>query len=55
MLQYFDIHLVKYPTSTTPAVTVSTNSLVYSSTSGKKGQTLLYKLYCICLTIGCGI
>lgn len=32
MLQYFDIHLVKYPTSTTPAVTVSTNSLVYSST-----------------------
>jgi len=22
---------------------------------GKKGQTLLYKLYCICLTVGCGI
>ena len=23
--------------------------------SGQKGQTLLYKLYCICLTVGCGI
>ena len=23
--------------------------------SGKKGQTLLYKLYCICLTVGCGM
>ena len=22
---------------------------------GKKGQTLLYKLCCICLTVGCGI
>jgi hypothetical protein len=22
---------------------------------GKKGRTLLYKFYCICLTIGCGI
>jgi len=22
---------------------------------GKKGQTLLYKLYCICLTVGGGI
>ncbi|MBR6586670.1 MAG: hypothetical protein IKK82_04540 [Kiritimatiellae bacterium] len=22
---------------------------------GKKGQTLLYKLYCICLTVGCGM
>jgi len=22
---------------------------------GKKGQTLLYKFYCICLTVGCGI
>ena len=22
---------------------------------GKKGQTLLYKLYCICLTVGCGL
>ena len=24
-------------------------------TIGKKGQTLLYKLCCICLTVGCGI
>ena len=22
---------------------------------GKKGPTLLYKFYCICLSIGCGI
>ena len=22
---------------------------------GKKGQTFLYKLYCICLTVGCGM
>ena len=22
---------------------------------GKKGLTLLYKLYCICLTVGCGM
>ena len=22
---------------------------------GKKGRTLLYKFYCICLTVGCGI
>ena len=33
MLQYFDIHLVKYSTSATPAVTTSTNGLVRSSTS----------------------
>ncbi len=33
MLQYFDIHLVKYSTSATPAVTTSTNGLVVSSTS----------------------
>ena len=22
---------------------------------GKKGRTLLYKFYCICLTVGCGM
>ena len=29
-----------------------TNSCVVM---GKKGRTLLYKFYCICLTVGCGI
>ena len=30
-------------------------SMSYCINRAKRGRTLLYKFYCICLTVGCGI